>query len=255
MSQRRISLATHVLSFTASLFLCLQCMAAVTSQDSPAADAQSRGKINPKVVSSSDSTQSYAVYLPSNYDRGRKWPILYVFDPAARGQLAVETFRDAAEKYGYIVAGSNNYRNGPWVEIFPVIRALWIDTHARYSLDEGRAYTAGFSGGARAAIMMARSLSGKVAGVIACGAGFPLEPGQGPGKNTQFLFFGIVGMRDFNFREMRDLDAKLAELGLTHRLAVFDGPHGIRLTQQSVITSGRPPRRWSKASSGWRSKA
>jgi hypothetical protein len=46
----------------------------------------------------------------------RKWPIIYLFDPLARGEVAVEAVRAAAEKFGYIVVASNNSRNGPMAD-------------------------------------------------------------------------------------------------------------------------------------------
>ena len=55
---------------------------------------------------------SYALYLPDHYNPIIKWPVIYIFDPAARGSLAVKNFKQAAEQYGYIVACSNNSRNG-----------------------------------------------------------------------------------------------------------------------------------------------
>ena len=198
---------------------------AIAVQSAPENPKFPRGEIVAKVACSAEPSETYALYLPSNFSPERKWPIIFAFDPGARGQVAVEAFREAAEQYGYIVVGSNNSRNGPWVVSMEAIHALWIDAHARFPLDEGRAYTAGFSGGARVAVSMAQGVSGKIAGVIACGAGFPLGEGQGPSKDTPFIFFATIGIRDFNFRELRELDQKLNGLGLTHRLLVFDGPH------------------------------
>ncbi|HKQ93218.1 MAG TPA: hypothetical protein VJZ77_21330, partial [Blastocatellia bacterium] len=71
------------------------------------------GKIIERVVCLKDAGQSYALYLPSNYTTDRRWPVIYAFDPAARGLRPVERFKDAAEKYGYIIVGSNNSRNFP----------------------------------------------------------------------------------------------------------------------------------------------
>jgi pimeloyl-ACP methyl ester carboxylesterase len=225
MFHQRMTSAMQVICLAGEMIMGVQWATAISFPLTQDIAAQPRGQVIPRVVCASDPNETYAIYLPSNYDPGRKWPILYAFDPAARGEVAVKTFQEAAEKYGYIVVGSNNSRNGPWVGTFAAIRSLWLDTHTRYSLDDARAYTAGFSGGARAATMMAQSLSGKIAGVIACGAGFPLGSGQGPSKNTPFVYFATIGIRDFNFRELRDLNAKLSQLGLTHRLAIFDGPH------------------------------
>src|SRR5262245_51093831 len=48
------------------------------------------GRIIPKVACSSDPTETYALYLPSSFSADRKWPIIYLFDPFARGQAAAE---------------------------------------------------------------------------------------------------------------------------------------------------------------------
>jgi len=185
----------------------------------------SKGEIVAKVVCSSDTSQSHALYLPRNYTPERCWPILYAFDPGARGNVPVERFREAAEKYGYIVAGSNNLRNGPWEPTVVAFRAMWDDSHQRFPLDAKRVYMAGFSGGARVACTFARLLEGSVAGVIASGAGFPVGPGQEPSRDTPFIFFGTAGIRDFNLPELRGLDKTLDNLGVVHRIEVFSGGH------------------------------
>ena len=69
-------------------------------------DSIPRGQIVERIEALDDSSQSYALYLPSNYTPDRKWPVLYAFDPGARGSVPVERFKEAAEKYGWIVLGS-----------------------------------------------------------------------------------------------------------------------------------------------------
>src|SRR5882724_6406562 len=86
------------------------------------------GTILPSVVCNADSKQSYALYLPSNFSSARPWPIIYVFDPAARGQVAVETMKPAAEQFGYIVVASNNSRNGRMGDSGHAMTAMWRDT-------------------------------------------------------------------------------------------------------------------------------
>ena len=114
-----------------------------------------RGQVVAKVVCRADATQSYALYLPSAYDPRRAWPVLYCFDPGGRGRVPVELFEAAAEKFGYVIAGSNNSRNGPWEDSVKAIEAMVRDTGGRFSLDGGRRYSAGFSGGARVATAVA----------------------------------------------------------------------------------------------------
>src|SRR5664279_505910 len=72
------------------------------------------GSILERVICSSQPDQSYSLYLPSNYTSDRSWPIVYSFDPAARGKIPVELQKEGAERFGYILAASNNSRNGPW---------------------------------------------------------------------------------------------------------------------------------------------
>ncbi len=178
----------------------------------------------PRVACESDPKQSYALYLPTSYSTARKWPILYLYDPRSRGAFAAERFREAAEKYGWILASSNNtMSDGPLAPNIVAVTALWADVDRRFPIDPRRVYAAGFSGGARTACLLAEKMDGDVAGVIGCGGGF--MDNSPPEKGMRFAFFGAVGNVDFNYGEMRRLDRTLAELGAKHRLAVFDGPH------------------------------
>lgn len=197
--------------------LCFSPCFSVKAQDLPT------GKVIEKVVCQTNASHSYALYLPSNYTPEKRWPILYGFDPGARGLMPVERFKEAAEKYGYIVAGSNNSRNGPGVPLSEIVKALLEDTHTRFSIDDRRVYATGLSGGARVACMVAEALKGGIVGVIACGAGFP--PGAGPSKNTPFIFFGTAGSEDFNLIELKELDKTLDSLSITHRVVIFEGGH------------------------------
>ena len=146
------------------------------------------GTIIERVTCEADATQTYSLYLPSTYASKSQWPIIYAFDPVARGNLPVKLFRDAAEKYGYIIVGSNNSQNGMQnAPLQAAISAMLKDTRKRFSIDEKRIYTTGFSGGARVATRVASSCTGCVAGVIACGAGFPSD--IKPSSRTGFVLY------------------------------------------------------------------
>src|SRR6266496_1939550 len=162
-----------------------------TAQATQQAYAIPKGQIVEKLECLNDSSQSYALYLPSNYTPARKWPILYALDPGARGKTPVEHFKAAAEKYGWILAGSNNSRNGPWRRSADAWSAMTKDTHQRFSIDDDRVYATGFSGGARMALQIAQLCQDCLAGVIASGAGFPA--GLAPSTSMHFLFFGTTG--------------------------------------------------------------
>ncbi len=186
-------------------------------------------KLTPGIVLDSiwtvkDTDESYAIYLPSDYSSKKAWPIIYIFDPLARGSFAVKMFQSAAEKHGYIIVCSNNSQNGSWDRIFKAADALFLDTFEKLYLDPSRVYTAGFSGGARAAVATA-VLTGKVEGVIGCGAGFPTAKDYQPSAKDDFVYLGIVGNKDMNYSEHHDVAQYLDEIQLKNDLIIFEGIH------------------------------
>jgi len=182
------------------------------------------GAINPKVVCRSNPAESYALYLPAQFSTNREWPIIYVFDPLARGEAAAEVVRPAAQKLGYIVAASNNSKNGPDGGSREAAIAMWDDTQLRLPVDPRRRYVAGMSGGSRVATSVALSCGDCVAGVIANAAGFP--PDAAPPHPMKFAYFAAVGDADFNYPEFVRLRRKLDRAGARYRIRVFEGPHG-----------------------------
>ena len=197
------------------------------AQQPPVFDEQTaKGQLVGNVGCLEDPTQSYALYLPSHYSRDRDWPIIYAFDPFARGKTAVEVYKDAAEKYGYIVVGSNNSKNGPGAAQFAAAQAVWLDTHRRFAIDKDRVYATGLSGGARVATSFALYCATcNVAGVIAIGAGYPTLQARTQPANDQFLYYGIVGDADLNYPELMLLRKKKDQTGAQFKFRVYPGPH------------------------------
>lgn len=203
------------------------------------------GQIIPEVKCTADASQSYALYLPSKYDLAQSWPVIFAFDPGARGRIPVERYQAAAEKYGYIIAGSNNSRNGPWEVSTNAARAMFPDVTSRFNVDQKLIYLAGMSGGARVVMGIALGQP-DIAGVIASSAGFPDSK---PRKTAKFPVFMTAGTEDFNLIEMRRLDRELTS---PHRLVVFEGPHvwlsselaveAVEWMEIQAMKSGRKPR-------------
>jgi predicted esterase len=211
--------AILVLVFT---FVCIGASAQEPGTTPSIGQRLESGIILPAVHSIGQPEQSYALYLPSNYSPNRAWPIVYAFDPGARGINPVELMKAGAEKYGYIVAGSNNSRNGPWKPEAEAVKAVWEDTHARLAIDDRRVTFAGFSGGARVAARAA--LNCKCAqGLYLNGAGYP--PETSPSRNDRSDIFVTAGLDDFNYGELINLDVQLDSLQFAHFLRRFDGPH------------------------------
>lgn len=180
------------------------------------------GQIHAAVSAEADPKQTYALYLPSYYDPAKAWPILYGLDAGARGKLVVETYRDAAEEHGWIVAASNVSRNGPWGVIREATEAMVADTRAHLNVDPRRVYFTGFSGGARACFDYASRHPGTVAGIVATGMGLPDDRDAWSSKVPVFF---VAGDEDFNYRPARDAASDLVSAGGTSRFRVFAGTH------------------------------
>lgn len=176
------------------------------------------GQVVASVTTLADSSQNYALFLPSQYRADRAWPLLLAFHPGARGVAFTELYKDVANDYGYIVAASNTSRNGPWAPSLAAAQAMLQDVGQRFSVDPARLYATGFSGGARVATQIALQ-SGGFVGVIASGAGFPDAATR---RTVRFDVAATVGRDDFNYGELRALDRALAS---PHRVFYFDGPH------------------------------
>ena len=203
------------------------------------------GTIVDDVKCAAEPSQSYALYVPSHYTPDRAWPVLFAFHPAARGRAMVEKYAAAAEQYGFIVAGSNNSRNGPWSLQRPAVVAMPADVGSRFSVDPKRVYLTGMSGGSRVALEVALGKN-DIAGVIASSAGYPDSQAR---SRLPFPIFATAGTEDFNYLEMRQLDRKLTT---PHYLAVFAGGHtlppdgvaleAIEWLEVQSMKSGRRPR-------------
>lgn len=190
----------------------------------PAVDAQplEAGKLHRSVACRRDKGFSYALYLPSNFDPAKAWPVVVCLDPGGRGSVPVDLLKPAAERLGYVVAGSNDCKNGPWEPQERAMDALLRDLEGRLNPAEGRCVTAGFSGGARAAFHLARKRPRLFGGVLACG-GFYAQRDDAPSKEQAVCF--VAGTLDFNYAELTHADRELEALGAPHGFIVFPGEH------------------------------
>jgi hypothetical protein len=169
-----------------------------------------------------DSSVTYALYLPVNYDTLSKFPVLFFFDPHAEGLLPVEKYKDLADKYGFIFIGNNNSKNGNSLEANATFgSAMMTDAQTRFSIDGNRIYVCGFSGGSRVAGTIAQT-NPSVSGVIACSASMPETANL---SASHFMYIGIAGTEDFNYLEMKKQDEGFSNYSLHHELLTFEGKH------------------------------
>ncbi len=180
------------------------------------------GVIYDKVICLGHPGESYALILPPNYVATKKFPVVFFFDAQARGWLPVKRYQSLADSFGFILVASNNSKNGQNAqERNRIIYNFMLDVEQRFSVDPDRIYTGGFSGGARIAAGI--GLANKnIAGTIGSAAGFPQ---MNHIANHRLAYVGVVGNKDFNYLEMKQLFNELEAAHWHHCLLIFDGHH------------------------------
>ena len=175
-------------------------------------------------VSVPNSVETYALYLPKTYDKTKLSAVVFVFDPSGNGMQAIQSFTAVAEKFNYIIIASNNTKNGvPYETNFEIVNRLFETVFSTFSIDEKQIYTAGFSGGSRLATAIA-ALTGKIQGVVACGAGLSINESFTP-TTEMFSFVGLVGDEDMNYQEMFTTKNKLDKFEVSNQLFVYNDSH------------------------------
>src|SRR6478735_9945071 len=204
------------------------------------------------ITAASDPAQQYELFKPAGYPGDRHWPVLIVLDPRGRADSALAMAQPGAAANGWLVLSAYGSRSDDREQLtMDALQALLREAGTRYAYDPKRVYLAGMSGTAKSLWVADRALQGMVAGCI--GAGGARPPELGTPKAPVPAFFGLAGTKDFNYREMRALDAELARAGSTHAFAVFEGTHGwpppegftraIGWLELQAMRSGRAPKR------------
>ncbi|MEM1338740.1 MAG: hypothetical protein AAF634_02370 [Bacteroidota bacterium] len=182
-----------------------------------------KGKILDAIPVNTSKEETFALYLPSSLDESSLSPIVFIFDPAARGSKGIQPFMEAAEKYGLILICSNASRNSSLDTNFKIANRLFDTVFNTFQIKENEMFLAGFSGGSRLATAIA-CLTNRFFGLIACGAGFSSVPAHIP-STQDFLYAGLVGTTDMNYSEMLRNNKLLNKLNFKNTLITFDDGH------------------------------
>lgn len=180
-----------------------------------------KGGITENIVVNDSLDETMSIYLPTNFEIDKKWPVVFVFDLQGNGKQVLSVFRSAAEQEGYILATSNSTSDtlSLTANILISERMLAV-ANTLLPLARDRIYTAGYYGAARFASIMPNFIKG-INGVISCGA--PVGNLEILSAKNPFYFVGIVGREDYNFIDMMESREMLDRLKFPNRLLLFDG--------------------------------
>ncbi|QLG46242.1 alpha/beta hydrolase [Costertonia aggregata] len=165
--------------------------------------------------------ESFSLYLPTNFETGKKWPLIAVSDMKGRGQQALRMMVSSAEEQGYVVVASNNINDSLSItKNILIVSRMLRSLSSTLPIEPNGIYMAGFSDGGRFASLVPNFVKG-IAGVISCGANIAnLEILS---KKNLFHYIGIVGRKDFNYPDMIRTQTLLNKMGFPNRLIIFEG--------------------------------
>lgn len=176
------------------------------------------GQVIDTVKCRADTNQSYALYIPAQHNGA----VIYCFDAHGAGVLPLNNYRTLADKYGFILVGSNNSKNGnSWPVTDSIWKILFEDTKDRLPLDTAHLYTCGFSGGAKVAGYVAMNCPA-IRSVIVNGAGLPDDVAPG---NFRFSYTTVAGVGDLNLTDLLAFNTALDKTTTRHHLILFEGKH------------------------------
>lgn len=177
--------------------------------------------------------ESYALFLPSEFDGKAGLPIIFVFDGEGRGKSAARLFQLAAEEQGYIIVASNDIGAEKSLEenLLTAVRLVQEVTRI-LPVDLKAVSYAGFAKGAGVATSLPLILN-DTHGVIYVGDQlFNLELLKG---KEPFAAIGIVGNQQVNLGIMETGAIQLRAFGYPGILYVFEG--GLEWPSGQLISS------------------
>ena len=110
---------------------------------------------------------SYELYLPSGYTKSKSYPLFVTLSPGGNGADFEKAAGYACETLGFIMVGSNDFRNGISSDIvLPKVDAMIADVCNKYNVDKSNIFIGGFSGGGMGSYFMAIRRPGFFKGLV-----------------------------------------------------------------------------------------
>lgn len=166
---------------------------------------------SPRDAEATKGVYHYKLWLPKGYAASgpaKRFPCMFILSPD--GDASMGSMAEHLKAKGYVVVLLVESRNGPWAPIVGNFLAAHDDVVRRVRVEEGRKFATGFSGGARAASLLAQARPG-FGGVILQGAGGAQARGNylvaGMQRNPRLQVAVAMGSADGNAGEVARLKA------------------------------------------------
>ena len=175
------------------------------------------GKVYDRITKSNS---SYSLYIPKNFSGTEKYPVIIFIDPHAKGNYPLGKYKGLAEKFQFMMIGCNDSKNGMMIDqSMKFISDLLNEATNILPGKTNEISLAGFSGGAKVALVGGNTING-FSNIIYCGAA--LSPGSIK-MNVPLLAF--AGSHDMNYSDVRNFNQSLENQNVSHSFREWNGKH------------------------------
>ncbi len=179
-----------------------------------------KGRVVDSLMVGDSTNQSFALYLPRNFEVKGQWPVAFVFDTKGQGKKSLVRLRLAAEKRGYILASSNNIHDSISLADNMITAKRLMDRVATlFPIDRSRIYTAGYKTSgpfANLAPLFIKEIEG------ALSIGSSIANVSLLSKSNPFYFVSIMDRNDFNYTYLRRDEKVLNNVKFPNNLLIYD---------------------------------
>jgi predicted esterase len=175
-------------------------------------------------------TSAYILYIPQGIDLSRKYPLVFALSPSADGNTMVNTWKAVADKYKWIVVGSNEHRNGMlFKDMGPILTNTIKIIAANYPVDGSRIIATGFSGGGMSSHYLTMEYPNLIWAIV-INTGMITEEYQNgksyPYPHNKIAVF-LASPTDFRYNQMQSDRSFLESIGWKTKWIEFQGGHSI----------------------------
>lgn len=175
-----------------------------------------KGVVTESVIVNDSIQESFALYLPKDFEISKNWPVIFLFDEKGRGSQLLRFFQEAAEKEGYILAASNNVHDSlPISQNILISNRMFNKTFQLFSIHPKRVYTGGRHTGGRLSSVIPVFVP-NIEGVVSFGG--TLGNVEVLSTKNMFHYIGIVSKENYNYPLMLSDEAILNNLKFPNQL-------------------------------------
>jgi predicted esterase len=184
---------------------------------------------NDKSVEKTDTLENFdfKIYIPTGIPRQTLAPLVVGFSPGGNADEVINTWKDVAEKYKWIILASKNFRNGVNPSaVFEKVKQEIDSGVSGLPIDKKKVIASGLSGGGMGSHMFSFHFPNLVSGIVV-NTGM-IEEYYFSKKEVyphEKLAVFLASPTDFRYQEMKRDRLFLESLGWKTKWIEFEGGH------------------------------